>query len=490
MRTLHRYLFLLLLLCFARASAEQLVVTVTAYNKVTLSGDVPEGVSAQYMQYQSTHYKGRLLAGDSAVLIIEGMPQGRLQGVTLEMHSNQSSGAGAMQMQTDGQTVWQISDDTFASLGWNGTYSSSFVEITKEFDGYVPSADIRIKIEASVNSLYIQSFKIDYVQQASLACEVSFETYSGTPCRPRTESYAGAGVVLPAIPDLSDEWHFLGWAEQWCAMTNIAPEYMSAGETYYPQTDIVLHALYATRLSEAPVLRQVTAPQSGRYALGVLWKTSSGEESVSRILQGGKPDSSHKLETLQCDIYRDDSVFYLSDFTKVPDDCVYLLTFDDDSVSIVHELSGRTLGHKTRYLTNDSIRWLWQVTESKRIMVYYDYDSETNAAFVFSVYPGNGINDIGKRYGKVMQMYPSDMLGFILFPAELSEPQDDIWYASEPVSNGLKQQENAAIIDWYSPIELYDVCGTPAMKGVTNIREIPAGIWLVRQGAVVRKIIR
>ena len=488
---MRRYLFFIIFLLFSVfTNAERLLVEVTAYNKCSISGDLPEGVEVQYMQYQSAHHKGRLLAGDSAVLEIKGMPQGRIIGVTMQMHSNQSAGAGQMCMTVGGLMVWNIEDETFASPSWYGAYSSSFVEISKTFDSYVPISDIRISISSSVNSLYIQSFTIDYLPLSDMACEVRFNTYSDTPCRPRTEASPGAGVVLPSIPNLSDEWFFIGWMNQWCPMTNIAPEYMSAGSVYYPRTDITLHALYATSRSGYAALEQVTEIASGRYALGVAIVKTNGDIASRGILTGGKPGSSHKLETLSCDISLEGGIFHLSDDMTIPEDAVYILTFDGDSLRIVHEQSERTLGYNDRYLTNDTNRWAWKETESHRVIVYHDYNEQTDIASVLSLYPSNALGDDMEYYGKVSNMFISDNnLGFILFPAEMSE-STDVWYASEPTLNALEYVNEKVLQDLHAPMTVYDVCGRTVISGVVNMSDIPVGIWFVRHGDVVEKIIR
>ncbi len=486
---MRRCVFFLFVFFSVAVAAEQIVVDVTAYNNATVSGDVPAGVEVQYMQYQTTHHKGRLLAGDSAVLTLSGMPLGRLQGVTLEMHSNMSGGAGSLRLYCAEAPVWQIDDDSFAAETWNGTYTNEFVEISKTFADYTPLSDIRVVITASVNSLYIRSFTFEYVAMSDQAYTVSFDTHCNERCRPRTEQEPGAGVVLPTLPDWSDEWLFRGWTEKWCPMTNVAPEYMPAGEIYYPSADITLHALYATKSSEKPVLRQVTQPVSGRYALGVVLYRKEGVVTYTCILTGGAPGPSHKLQTVQCNIEYDDEGYVLTGYDKVPEACIYILTFDEDSLTIKHEATGRVLGHNGKNLTNDSCRWAWQLTETGRVMVYYDYNAETNIASVFSVYPGNSIDDIDMQYGKVSNMYPSDMLGLILFPVECDTPTD-VWYASEPVSNGVEQVQNDREYNSSDIGKVYDVSGRYIGEEHDYSTSAVPSVRIIRRQGCAEKVMR
>lgn len=57
-----------------------------------------------------------------------------------------------------------------------------------------------------------------------------------------TESAVGAGVVLPTVLNVETGYEFVGWCE---SLSVSAPNAGLSGETYYPNDDIVLYAVYS-----------------------------------------------------------------------------------------------------------------------------------------------------------------------------------------------------------------------------------------------------
>ena len=475
-----RYRFLLPLLVFPLwLSAESLTATVTAYDKVTLSGDVPDGVSVDYMQYQSTHYKCRLSAGDSAVLNIHGLPYGRITGVTLSMKSNKSAGAGSLRMQVGDEEAWVIADAAFADEAWNGAYTTTYTDIVKNFDDLVITDDIRLVIASSVNSLYIESVKIYFTVSDELPSTVYFETYTGAQVRPRRERIPGEGVVLPDLDDPSETWHFVGWRESYTSKTDTRPDCIHADSLYVPPADITLHALYTTGDITTEGLPQQTGMQSGEYAFVFPY--------YSVMMAGWNVRSDHKLFVRPCVIEQHDNKYYLA-AESVPEACRYAVDFTSDSLFIRHSATGLYIGHNnSNQLSNDSTPWAWFVTENNGLYIHYDFDSQTNTGNGLSVRWGTYMADADSINVKVTPLVYDEAASFMLFHVEAGE-RPAVWFASEPSSDAL-QDIRAAETDWSLPVTVYTCDGRVLTTGVISGPDaLPRGIWVIRQGRAVMKV--
>ena len=108
---------------------------------------------------------------------------------------------------------------------------------------------ITITVNATNNSLYLKSISVTYTP---VARTVNFSATSGTPASTSlTEAGGGTGVTLPNVtPDAAVTaagWGFYGWAEAAVGTeTTTAPTIVGkAGETYYPEANTTLYAVYA-----------------------------------------------------------------------------------------------------------------------------------------------------------------------------------------------------------------------------------------------------
>lgn len=108
---------------------------------------------------------------------------------------------------------------------------------------------ITITVNATANSLYLKSISVTYTP---VARTVNFSATSGTPASTSlTEAGGGTGVTLPNVtPDAAVTaagWGFYGWAEAAVGTeTTTAPTIVGkAGETYYPEANTTLYAVYA-----------------------------------------------------------------------------------------------------------------------------------------------------------------------------------------------------------------------------------------------------
>lgn len=349
-----RFIHLIALLCAcALVSANQLTVTVAAYNRATASGDDADQVTVSYIQHQSTPYKCRLSQGDTAVLCIEGLPAATLERVTLSMRSNKSSGAGWLDMRVGGSPVWQIADASFASDAWNGAYTDTYTSIAHSLN--TASGTVLLTICATANSLYFEQLTLEYSPSAPMPHTVFLDGGAGDVSW-LTEQAAGAGVVLPEPASVNAEWTALGWTDAPVSQQTEKPLYHASGSVYYPQTDITLYALYRSADGMQTLLPDTTR-QEGEYIIAfgsVFMQMANGAVRNKAVPAAG------------CELAGDT---LLTDYA--PRSCRYQLTFDADSVEIRHTASSTWLGHDETVLTNKRSRWAWQRAKSNSLCLWF-----------------------------------------------------------------------------------------------------------------------
>ncbi len=144
-------------------------VTYTLITKTTVSttGTAPAGSSATFSQTYST--LAMMTSGNSQTLSLSGYNGYKITNITLSMKSNQSSGAGKLSYSTDGGTnyTYIIGSSSggvaFNEDSWKGAWSTSFVDISKNVE-IEPTSDSNfiIKIAATDNSLYCESYRLTY----------------------------------------------------------------------------------------------------------------------------------------------------------------------------------------------------------------------------------------------------------------------------------------------------------------------------------------
>ena len=155
------------------ASKKTVTYTVTSTSAVSASGDAPSGSSATYSSTYSS--KEQLTSGNSMTLTLSGYKGMIVKGLTLSMKSNSSKGAGYLSVKAGTTTLSSIgalsSGVSFNNALWNGAYSTSYVDVkpTLSNDAYTVQdrENIVIVIGATANSLYCQSFTIEYVADPS-----------------------------------------------------------------------------------------------------------------------------------------------------------------------------------------------------------------------------------------------------------------------------------------------------------------------------------
>ncbi len=146
-------------LCVASAWAETVTYTVASKAVTVTAGTEPEGASAVYEQTYST--SGQATANNSMTLTLKGYDGTTITGLTLRMHSNTSKGGGSLGATCGSDTIASIADSKFND-GWYSDWSKDFVDITPAVTETAISGDVVIKIEATENSLFIESYTIEY----------------------------------------------------------------------------------------------------------------------------------------------------------------------------------------------------------------------------------------------------------------------------------------------------------------------------------------
>ena len=162
-KTIRLLLVMFLTLAASTAWAETVTYTVSSTSAVTKSGTAPDGSSATYKSTY-TNAKCQLTANNSMTLTLSGYDGCKITGLTLSMKSNSSKGSGNMSMKIGNTTISSIATAKFNNNTWNGSWSTSYVNVTPSVTATTVGngEKIVITIAATENSLYCQSFTITY----------------------------------------------------------------------------------------------------------------------------------------------------------------------------------------------------------------------------------------------------------------------------------------------------------------------------------------
>ncbi len=149
--------------------------TIETTSSVTISsGTAPAGSSATYNSTYGTLYQ--LTANNSMTLTLSNYAGYKITGITLSMKSNSSKGAGNFSMKAGSNTLSSISNAPFNNASWYGSWSTSYVNVTPTMSNanyeIQNNENVVIKIAATANSLYCQSFTITYEPASSTPTHV------------------------------------------------------------------------------------------------------------------------------------------------------------------------------------------------------------------------------------------------------------------------------------------------------------------------------
>lgn len=169
---------LLLLAVSVGAWAEEVTYTISSKNTLTTTGTAPAGSSATIMETYGTSCQ--MTKGNSQTLTLSGYDGCTITKVTLSMKSNSKGGGGSFSYSTNGGSSFtyvignsSTSGSNFSSSYWHGSWSTSYVDVDiKDDQGNLltfdcGSSDVIIKIEATANSLYCQSYTLTYTNTSS-----------------------------------------------------------------------------------------------------------------------------------------------------------------------------------------------------------------------------------------------------------------------------------------------------------------------------------
>ena len=166
-------------------SGKTATYTIQTTTSVSSTG-APVGSNATFSNTYTT--ATQLTKDKSMTLTLSGYEGQIIKGITLSMHSNKNDGKGSMSAKVGETTIASISDATFASNSWNGSYTTSWVNITPTItsDYIIQSGEnVVITIAATINSLFCQSFTILY--EASTTPAVKPSTYTITAMAAETD---------------------------------------------------------------------------------------------------------------------------------------------------------------------------------------------------------------------------------------------------------------------------------------------------------------
>ena len=177
--SLHKVLFVLLLLLAVKGWGQTYTATytVTTTTAVTSAGTLPAGSVAVYSQSFGT--VKQITSGNNAMLTLSGYQDKKISAIILRMRSNASAGAGNLDMAvglgtypTGYSTIYSIATSNFNSTNWNGSYTTTYTNITKNLASSYTVQNgekVVIRINATTNSLYVEEFSIIYENVASCA---------------------------------------------------------------------------------------------------------------------------------------------------------------------------------------------------------------------------------------------------------------------------------------------------------------------------------
>ncbi|MDD3489888.1 MAG: lamin tail domain-containing protein [Paludibacter sp.] len=170
--------------------------TISDKNTLTTSGTAPSGSSATMVETYST--SKQMTSGNSQTLTLSSHYSGyKITSITLSMRSNTSGGSGNFIYKINGgEDNSIVATNKFNNAAWYGAWSTSYVNITKAVDITCGSTSTVLKIAATANSLYCQSYSLTY--EASSSC-----TPLGTPTVTPTAGNTEATLLWGAVANAS-----------------------------------------------------------------------------------------------------------------------------------------------------------------------------------------------------------------------------------------------------------------------------------------------
>lgn len=377
---------------------------VVSGNAVAQSGSVPDGSHCVYNRTSQTGQKGQLTAGNSSCLSLKGWGGTRIRGMCIRMHSNMSSGGGNLCVRVDGIPCWILENVSFADSLWGGGYSKEWVDVYRELDVEVKDA-VEVYVEASENSLYIDSYRIDYEENADRCYGVEFVTGWDSCPRKMYQSVVGEELVLPDWQDTLF-WRFVGWSPEELAEDSVPRTLLFPGERWAPRTDSRLWAVYSDGDAVVP-----SYGVSGAYVL-------CSRSVVTEAYAGGSvawcgPVEGGKVSCKPLSMNGAEGKYVLC--SGVDDEMVYVIDFVSDStLRLYHAMSGGWIGYKDGVLYDCEWLWKYRLLGDGSLAMYCEDGGRS-----YALYAGlRGIDSDIVGYLQAVNLNSWERGGLWLFPVE------------------------------------------------------------------------
>ena len=329
--------------------------TITSSSSVEESGNIPVGSEATYSRSGTTGRVGQMTAGNSTLLVLDNWGGIEIDSIALEMRSNKTAGAGSLNVSIGEDVVCKIKDADFSDKNWNGDFSDEWCRISRWIGEKVGIGEqIKILIQASKNSLYVNSYTIYYTLPEPEAYTVSFVSGIGLEIPNSTEKSPLSGITLPCIKDTLD-WTFIGWSESEVLESDSCPRIWQADEVYYPASHCKLWAVYTNERSQEAISNYV----SGEYALvNTFW---------SRAMVGGIKDG--MVSTRDVELSITETSYALLD--KVTDDMVYAVNFLTDSTLTIENIANEEwIGYNEKGLDDSQKIWHYHILSDQSLCIH------------------------------------------------------------------------------------------------------------------------
>ena len=380
-RTGHLWLGLLaaFLLLPIRVCGEVMTATVTSYNAVEMSGDVPGEVWAAFDN--ENHSKGQVTEGKTATLTMGGWPNCTVSKVVIYLHSNKSGGAGTITLLVDEKIRFSVSG---SMKDWVGAYSTETVPFALEGNWEILyNQTVRLMLTGTQNSIYIESIEVHYqIAPARPYClTLNYSSRTRLETLEQCEDSIGAGIVLPAVEDLTDsteQWVFAGWYPDE-VFTSVEPQIYKAGTLFYPRHDDQLWAVYCNG-NEQGAIPQCTERTDNEVVI-VQRNDDLPDVHVPNYMMAGAVEENGvpAIEPI-IDTTEDGTAYLTADY--IPYSYRYIIQWRHheegiDSARIYHPFSQTYVGWSgTKLEANE--KW-WQVGYAGRSSFYFYHDENAQS---------------------------------------------------------------------------------------------------------------
>lgn len=345
--------------------------SLSSNNTVQPEGILPPYSSYAYERSASTGKIGQMTEGNTTRLQLDGWDGCTIHKVILKMHSNSKSGGGELEMTIGENMAWKITDASFSEEAWAGEYTTAWVDIVQEMNMRVGNyEDINILITASENSLYINQYTIEYTPATATCYTITFRTGVEQTLDPIQQSGIGDPVILPAWKDTAD-WYFIGWSESEIEDSDDFSNILVAGSEYIPKGNTYLWAVY----SDVKEITAVDEYQSGRYVM-TMWNAvteyyaHTGMAMCGSIVEAEVPLVAANLMRNAAD--------KCCLMTKIEDDMIYELEFEDSALTITHVASEKQIGYLDTRLDCSENKWQYKVLKDGSLGIYLTDVTPTN----------------------------------------------------------------------------------------------------------------